>query len=171
MLNWNNLIINQSQRRQKSLNLRVWTKENFKLDTFNFSFHLNFEINLLSTNNKTDGQLGVKWNHLQRLQLSVGWPNWVIAKYLWLAEQNRWDLRGAACGCGLTLMDIWHPHTALTRGTWILASDWSRVITWPGYWPLIGWHPHTAPTRGTAATRSLDASPRHSHLKTTVGPS
>ena len=22
--------------------------------------------------------------------------------------------------------------------TWVLASDWSRVITWPGYWPLIG---------------------------------
>ena len=21
---------------------------------------------------------------------------------------------------------------------WILASDWSRVITWSGYWPLIG---------------------------------
>ena len=24
--------------------------------------------------------------------------------------------------------------------TWILASDWSRVIAWPGYWPLIGPH-------------------------------
>ena len=21
---------------------------------------------------------------------------------------------------------------------WILASDWERVIRWPGYWPLIG---------------------------------
>ena len=21
---------------------------------------------------------------------------------------------------------------------WILASDWSRQVTWPGYWPLIG---------------------------------
>ena len=23
--------------------------------------------------------------------------------------------------------------------TWILASDCPSVITWPGYWPLIGW--------------------------------
>ena len=23
--------------------------------------------------------------------------------------------------------------------TWILASHWLRVITWPMYWPLIGW--------------------------------
>ena len=22
--------------------------------------------------------------------------------------------------------------------TWILATDWSRLITWPGYWPLVG---------------------------------
>ena len=27
MLNWNNFIINQSQRRQKSHNIKVWTKE------------------------------------------------------------------------------------------------------------------------------------------------
>ena len=26
--------------------------------------------------------------------------------------------------------------------TWILASDWLRVITWPWYWPLIGWEWH-----------------------------
>ena len=36
-----------------------------------------------------------------------------------------------------------------------LASDWSRVITWPGYWPLIG------PER----SRDLDTGPRLSlHL-------
>ena len=28
----------------------------------------------------------------------------------------------------------WSSHRGL-----ILASDWLRVIMWPGYWPLIGW--------------------------------
>ena len=120
VLNWKNLIINQSQRRQKSLNLRVWTKENFKPDTIKmFVPFPKFEINLLSANNKTDGQLEL--NEIRECNcLPVGcWPNWVIAKYLWLAEQNPWDprlLAGlAACGCGPTLMDIWHP--AHTRGS------------------------------------------------------
>ena len=25
--------------------------------------------------------------------------------------------------------------------TWMLVSDWWRVITCPGFWPLICWHP------------------------------
>ena len=29
-------------------------------------------------------------------------------------------------------------HLSSGHMTWILAYDWSRVITWPGYWPLIG---------------------------------
>ena len=28
--------------------------------------------------------------------------------------------------------------TTSTAGAEVLASDWSRVITWPRYWPLIG---------------------------------
>ena len=34
----------------------------------------------------------------------------------------------------------WHGHqsSAQSHVTWILASDWSILITWPGYWPLIG---------------------------------
>ena len=30
-------------------------------------------------------------------------------------------------------------HNATWPNSEIVASDWSRVITWPGYWPLIGW--------------------------------
>ena len=34
-----------------------------------------------------------------------------------------------------------HPSSHWSRVTGTLASHWSRVITWPGQWPLIGWHP------------------------------
>ena len=32
---------------------------------------------------------------------------------------------------------FWARRTGEARG-WILACDWSRLITWPEYWPLIG---------------------------------
>ena len=35
------------------------------------------------------------------------------------------------------LVGLW--LTESDHVTWILASDWLRVITWTGYWPLIGW--------------------------------
>ena len=36
--------------------------------------------------------------------------------------------------------------------TWILASDWSPLVTWPEYWPLIGhlWERHWTSDRGSA---------------------
>lgn len=118
--NWKNLIINQSQRRQKSLNLRVWTKENFKPDTIKMFVQFSkFEINLLSANNKTDGQLelneirecnclpGLDVDPIESLQNTFGWPGKI--------PEIPPPGRPAACGCGPTLMDIWHP--ALTRGT------------------------------------------------------
>ena len=33
----------------------------------------------------------------------------------------------------------------LLHVTWTLASDWSRGIMWPGYWPLIGLPRHPSP--------------------------
>ena len=35
-----------------------------------------------------------------------------------------------------------------------LASDWLRVITWPGYWPLIGWYPHFLPRWSQTAAKT-----------------
>ena len=90
VLNWKNFIINQRQRRQKSLNLRVWTKENFKPDTI--KMFVPFEVLdlnlLLSANNKTDGQLELNEiracnclpcrmvvDPIESLQNTFGWPS------------------------------------------------------------------------------------------------
>ena len=62
---------------------------------------------------------------------STGWPwtspspTWTKARYMigqdWSRDQNN----------GLWLVNTDH----VTR---VLASDWSKLITWPEYWPLIG---------------------------------
>ena len=41
-------------------------------------------------------------------------------------------------------------------GSPILASDWSRQVTWPEYWPLIGWCPPWPP--GDVSWQALMAS-------------
>ena len=33
--------------------------------------------------------------------------------------------------------DLWHQPRS-RHNNWMLASDWSRQITWPEHWPLIG---------------------------------
>ena len=46
------------------------------------------------------------------------------------------------CECSLTRVITWPGFRPLIGREWshdgILASNWSRLITWPGYWPLIG---------------------------------
>ena len=51
-------------------------------------------------------------------------PGWIVS----FLSSTHGDLRDAA-RVGLVESD----HV-----TFILASDWSKVITRPGYWPLIG---------------------------------
>jgi len=46
--------------------------------------------------------------------------------------------------------------TKILRGEWAgdagsLASYWSRLITWPGNWPLIGWQSHRGRNAGPLA--------------------
>ena len=45
----------------------------------------------------------------------------------------------------------------------LLASDWSRQITWPACWPLIGWHWHWTCLRDpgqSSQSRTLEVRPR-----------
>ena len=44
----------------------------------------------------------------------------------------------------------------LSLGTSILASDWLRMITWPGYWPLIGWVLFPGDIRAQSEVQSLN---------------
>ena len=115
--NWKNFIINLSQRRQKSLNLRVWTKENFKPDTIKiFRSIWSFRSQSpRSANNKTDGQL--ESNEIRACNCLL----WLLTQLshckiplVGRAKSLR-SLAPAACGLWPTLMDIWHP--ALTQET------------------------------------------------------
>ena len=65
---------------------------------------------------------------------------------------NIWN---AECGDRSHSADKW---ADISAATWILASDWLRLITWPKYWSLIGWecwtHLHDDETRSGTGDHS-----------------
>ena len=93
---------------------------------------LYFALSIFSPLSAPRPQIGRKWSR----DLDTGF---------WLADLP--SQRSSATVFTINLshkVNIWlksfpECSSRWSRGTQILASYWSRVITWPGHWPLIGW--------------------------------
>ena len=84
------------------------------------------------------------------------------AEWLWLQLCPG----GAPCIRADCLLPHSFPLVTARAGEAAEASDWSRVITWPGYWPLIGHWPGWRGCRGGPGGQCTTPGPMHSLLKT-----
>ena len=66
--------------------------------------------------------------------------------------QDTWPLIGRESSRDL---DTGLRFEIINNVTWVLASDWSRLIMWPGHWPLIGQKRSLDPDTGLSLVEKL----------------
>ena len=96
------------------------------------------------------------WELIWKL-LTYDWSRVITWPGCWRQIGQEWSHE---LDVGLTATDLGTLVLWLVQSdhvTWILASDWSWVTTWPGYWPLIvhsDW-----PENWSGSSRLLDRNP------------